>query len=329
MIIESQFKPAWWLKNRHVQTIWQKLDRFTTTCPVINERVELPDGDFIDLSWTDKPLENDTRPIVLVLHGLEGSINSTYAKGMMNAIQQKGWIGVLMHFRGCSHEINRNYRLYHSGETQDIAHISRILYERYPDQAISCVGFSLGANALIKFLGETPNNIFTANIAICPPLDLAASSQRIRQGFSWVYQKYLLDMLKETFSRKIMRSDVSHLVNLDRKSFESIKTLYEFDELITAPLHGFKGADDYYQKCSGKQFLRFIQKPTLIIHAKDDPFLSATCIPTAKELSHRITYELSDFGGHVGFVNGESPLKANYWLEERSLQFIGNHLIGV
>ncbi|AWB68428.1 hydrolase [Saccharobesus litoralis] len=329
MIIESQFKPVWWLRNRHVQTIWQKVDRYKLNCPVEEQRLELPDGDFIDLAWTSKPTEDDSRPIVMVLHGLEGSIDSTYAKGMMNAIRDKGWIGVLMHFRGCSKEINRNHRLYHSGETQDISFVSQWLMEQYPQQSLACIGFSLGANALVKFLGETPNNAFTASVAICPPLDLAASAKRIRQGFSWVYQKYLLDMMKATFSRKILRSDLSHLVQIEREQLDKIRTLEAFDDAVTAPLHGFKNAQDYYNKCSGKQFLRYIQRPTLILHAKDDPFLSATCIPSSKELSHRVTYELSEFGGHVGYVNGESPLKVEYWLEQRSLQYIANHLTGV
>ncbi|NTS75692.1 hydrolase [Catenovulum sp. SM1970] len=330
MIIESHFKPVWWLRNKHVQTVWQKIHRHKLDCPTIAERITLPDGDFLDLAWTEKPTDQDTRPIVFVLHGLEGSIDSTYAKGMMNAIRARGWIGVLMHFRGCSKEPNLHARAYHSGETEDVLFAATYVANQYPNQDIASVGFSLGGNALVKLLGEKPtDHPFKASVSICPPLDLEASSRRIQRGLSRVYQKYLLDMLHESIARKMMRIDLCNLLNLDRNKLKKIKSLWQFDELITAPLHGFDSAQDYYQKSSGKHFLRDIQTPTLVIHAKDDPFLSNRSIPKPSELSHRVTFEISEFGGHVGFVNTNQQQKIEYWLEHRSLQFIENHLKGL
>lgn len=330
MIVESQFKPAWWIKNKHVQTIFQKVHRHKLQCPTIAERIELEDNDFIDLAWTEQPTEQDTRPIVLVLHGLEGSINSTYARGIMNAIRNQGWIGVLMHFRGCSEEINRNQRLYHSGETTDINYISNLIKNRYPQQKLAAIGFSLGGNALVKYLGETgKNNPLSASVSICPPLDLAASCNRITQGFSKIYQKYLLDMMQETLARKMLRVDISDKVKLNRNDIKKMKTLWHFDDKVTGPLHGFKDANDYYAQSSGKRFLHYIEKPTLVIHAKDDPFLSNHLIPKHEELSNRVTFEVSQYGGHVGFVNVNKTLTVEYWLEQRALQFIDNHLKGV
>ncbi|KMT66463.1 hydrolase [Catenovulum maritimum] len=327
MIIESQFKPAWWLKNRHCQTIWQKIERRKLKCETIEQTIELDDGDFIQLNWTEKPNKDCNKPIVLVLHGLEGSINSTYAKGMMNAIKHKGWIGVLLHFRSCGGRPNRLMRAYHSGETTDLAFIANWLKKQYPETPLSCISFSLGANVLCKYLGESGELApFIASVGICPPLDLAASCVRIQKGFSKVYQKYLLDMMLDNITRKLQRVDLSHKINISPKALKSIKNLWQFDDLITAPLHDFHDASDYYQQSSGKQFLKNIQKPTLLLHALDDPFLSNKSVPKSSDLSHRVTYEMSKFGGHVGFISGKTPFKGEYWMETRSLSFIENHL---
>lgn len=327
MIIESQFKPAWWLNNKHLQTIWQKIERRNLLCPVITEQLELVDGDFLEINWTEKPASNSNKPIIVVLHGLEGSVNSTYSKGMMNAIRDNGWVGLLLHFRSCGGKANRLPRAYHSGETGDLAYICQWLEQSYPCAPLAAVGFSLGANVLCKYTGETGyDNPFIASVAICPPLDLAQSCQYIQTGSSQIYQKYLLDMLLDNVARKTQRINLHPYLKLTPEQFRSIKNLWQFDDLITAPLHGFKNAQDYYEQCSGKQFLKSVKKPLLIIHAQDDPFLSPKSIPSNDELAEAVTFELSKKGGHVGFISGSTLFKGHYWLEERSLNYLNQYL---
>ncbi|WP_016955648.1 hydrolase [Catenovulum agarivorans] len=326
MIIESHFKPAWWLTNRHMQTIWQKIERRKLPCPTTKERIELPDSDFLDLHWTQLPNKDDTRNIVLVLHGLEGSIKSTYARGMLNAIRAKGDIGVLLHFRSCGGIANRLARAYHSGETSDVAFVANWLQAQFPNCPLFAIGYSLGGNVLCKYAGEQlQNNPFKASVAICPPLNLSASCQYIMKGTSRIYQKYLLDMMMDNIARKMQRVDISKYLRIDAHSYRKIKTLWQFDDLITAPLHGFKNAEDYYQQSAGMQFLKQVERPLLVLQAKDDPFLSEKCIPTTNDLSHKVTVEVSRKGGHVGYVSGTKLFKGDYWMEKRALQFIHNH----
>lgn len=322
MIIESNFEPAWWLKNRHLQTGWQKIHRHRLKCVTEPQRLELADGDFVDIHWTQKPKRKDRTPLVIVLHGLEGSVKSTYARGMMNAIREAGWIGVLMHFRSCGGIANRLPRSYHSGDTEDLTYLIHYLKQHYPERPLYAVGFSLGANVLVKYNGEAAgNNPLAASVAICPPLDLAASCLHIQRGSARVYQKYLLDMMLDNLSRKMQSIDLSNYIRLDADEFATIKTIWQFDNAITAPLHGFKSAPDYYQKCSGMQFLSRVDKPLLVIHSADDPFLSPNSVPKAEQLSKSVTFELSQHGGHVGFISGSSPFKAHYWLESRTLGY--------
>ena len=323
MIIESQFKPAWWLTNKHFQTVWQKIERHNLKCPVQTQQLELDDGDFLEINWTEKPQAHTEKPIVIVLHGLEGSVNSTYSKGMMNAIRKLGWTGLLIHFRSCGGKANRLPRAYHSGETGDLDFVCNWVKQHYPQAPLAAVGFSLGANVLCKYTGETEGeNPFFASVAICPPLDLAASCKYIQTGSSKIYQKYLLDMLLDNLSRKLQRVNLNPYVNITPEQFHGINNLWQFDDLVTAPLHGFKNAKDYYEQSSGKQFLKQVKKPLLIIHAADDPFLSPKRIPTRAELSDSVIFELSQKGGHVGFVSGNIPFKGEYWLESRTIDFI-------
>ncbi len=327
MIIESQFKPAWWLRNKHLQTVWQKIERHHLACPVETEQIELDDGDFLELNWTKRPDSDTRQTIVVVLHGLEGSVNSTYSKGMMNAIRQQGWCGLLVHFRSCGGKANRLPRSYHSGETGDLDFVCQWLQHHFKQAPLAAIGFSLGANVLSKFAGEQHhNNPFKACVAICPPLDLAESCKYIQTGTSKIYQKYLLDMLLDNLSRKLQRINLNPYVKITPEAFKNIKNLWQFDELVTAPLHGFKSAQDYYNQSSGKQFLKSIAKPMLIIHAQDDPFLSPKSIPSNDELSDAVTFELSQKGGHVGFISGNRLFKGEYWLEKRALEFIAGNL---
>lgn len=323
MIVQSSFKPAWWMKNPHLQTILPRIYRKRSIIQTIDEQFELSDGDFVQLNWTEKPQANGTQPIVVVFHGLGGSIDSFYTIGMMKAIVASGWQGVLMHFRGCGEHTNRHAQAYHSGATADATEFLQWLKTTYPNRPIAAVGFSLGGNMLAKYLGEQGDNSpLDAAVVISAPLQLAPCAQRMSQSFSRIYQKYLLDKLKVAMIEKLSYLKGKFPISINAKQIKAIKTLREFDNKITGPLHGFSDADDYYARCSGLPFLRNISTNTLIIHAADDPFMTHQVHPQASDLSSSVRFELSSGGGHVGFLSGKNPLKPHFWLENRAPEFI-------
>ncbi|WP_068544314.1 hydrolase [Thalassotalea crassostreae] len=314
----SQFTPAWWLANRHLQTMAGKILRRKQQLPVIEEVLELPDGDFVELAWTEDPDKYPTKPIVFVLHGLEGSIDSHYAKGMMSSIKARGFVGMLMHFRGCGSKPNRQGPSYHSGDTFDVHYCVDWLSKRFAQRQMGILGFSLGGNVLAKYLAEDTSNPFKCAAVLCAPLHLASCAERINRGFSKVYQKYLVDMLKDSTSEKIKLGLVNHLT---LNELEGIKTLYDFDHKVTALINGFESANDYYEKASGIYVLNDIQTPTLVIHALDDPFLCHNYIDNLNLDNALVHFEVSKYGGHVGFIGGNNPLKPQYYLEQRVLDF--------
>ncbi|WP_371187095.1 hydrolase [Thalassotalea maritima] len=318
MTYPSNFQPAWWLKNRHLQTMAGKLFRKNLQLNIINETIELPDGDFVDLAWTEDANLNKDKPIVYVLHGLEGSIDSHYAKGMMHAIQQRGWIGLLMHFRGCSGKPNRYGPSYHSGDTFDIHYCVDFLKPRFANRPLGIMGFSLGGNVLANYLAEDEHHPFASAAIICAPLHLSSCSSRIGQGFSKVYQKYLVDMLKNSTQQKINLGLIKHI---DKNELAGIRKLADFDEKVTAPIHGFQNAEDYYQQVSGLYKLDKVTTPTLIIHALDDPFLCHEFVTQIPD-NPKLTVELSPYGGHVGFIAGKNPLKPEFYLDQRVLDYL-------
>jgi len=319
MIIRSTFKPAWWLRNRHAQTIWPSLFRIRPKTVLIRERLELPDGDFLDLDWT----ASNTGPLVLLLHGLEGNDKSHYAKSLLKHLSQHGMQAAIMYFRGCNGEINRLPRAYHSGETSDVSYVVSQLVARYPGRPIYAVGISLGGNVLLKWLGETGHdNPLTGAIAISVPFELANAADQLNRPGSRIYQRHLLDKLQNSLKQRL-----SHMsLPIDKDKALSCSTIRQYDELVTAPLHGFSGANDYYAKSSSRQYLSSIQIPTLILHARDDPFMTSEAIPRVDELSDKIILELADAGGHVGFISGYSPFKPHYWIEERVSLFISEQV---
>jgi predicted alpha/beta-fold hydrolase len=319
LITPYPFRPSWWCRNAHFQTLWPTLARRRPVVSLRRERLELPDGDFVDLDWTTG---NARGPIVILLHGLEGSSNSNYALGMLRAAEERGWRGTVMHFRNCSGEPNRLARSYHSGETGDIAFLIETLARREPKTPVAIVGYSLGGNVLLKWLGETGPTSIRVAVAVSVPFMLADCAARMERGFSRVYQWDLVRRLKHSIETKRRRMALPiHITDLS-----ALRTFREFDEHITAPLHGFAGADDYYARSSSRQYLRRIAVPTLIVHGRDDPFMSEAAIPTADELSPAITFELYRHGGHVGFVSGVWPWRACYWLEKRIPDFLQPHL---
>lgn len=323
MIINSTFKPSWWLKNRHAQTILPRIYPKPCDFKPRFQDFELADGDFVELTWTGDPKTvPDGQPIVLVLHGLEGSFDSFYAKRMMNAMYLNGWFSVLMHFRGCGQKPNRKVQSYHSGQTADVAEFVSHLAATYPSSPIYAIGFSLGGNVLGKYLGEHVDNPVSGGVIISAPLQLDECSKSINQGFSKVYQKYLIDKLVKSTHDKIDFLNGAEPVPVDKQRLDQLKTIFDFDDCITAPVNGFDDAMDYYLSSSSKQFLKHIKTPTLIIHAKDDPFMNEKVIPELEELSEQVQFELSEQGGHVGFLSGHNPFKPEFWTETRSVEFI-------
>ncbi len=319
MLVESQYIPAWWLPDAHSQTLWPYFMRPRREPHLQRERLELPDGDFVDLCWT----QNHDGPLVAVFHGLEGSIRSPYAARMMAALESRGWTGVFMHFRGCSGEPNRLDRSYHSGETGDIAFLLETLRKRRPKAPLFAIGYSLGGNALLKYLGERGNSSrLDAAAAVSVPFLLAEGAARLDLGFSRVYQRYLLRSLQH----KVMRKFTGRKPGFAREQVTRLSNFRRFDDHVTAPLHGFDGADDYYERCSSRGYLKDIHTPTLIIHSRDDPFMTPAAIPAENELSDNVRLELSDRGGHVGFVSGRVPGRPAYWLEKRIPAFLSEQL---
>lgn len=320
MITSSQFKPAWWLPGAHAQTLWPSLIRRPVKIELSTERLILPDDDFIDLAWTTGNYDK----IVIVLHGLEGSIDSSYAKGILAAIHNNGWHGVFMHLRGCSGEHNLKDYSYHSGETGDFRFLVETLRKRHPEATLSAIGYSLGGNALLKYLGEyKEDSQLKAATAVSVPYLLSNSAAKLEKGFSRIYQRHLVNRLINKVSNKFKDRQAPFNIT-DLKKWNTFRL---FDHHVTAPLHGFKGSADYYEKSSSRQFLKKITTPTLLIHSKDDPFMSMDAIPDKNDLSESVTLELSSHGGHVGFISGNTPWKARYWLEQRIPEFLGTYLV--
>lgn len=283
------------------------------------ERLELPDGDFIDLDWS----ENGSGPIVIVLHGLEGSSDSPYARGIMHAIEQRGWRGVVMHFRGCSGEPNRLARSYHSGDTGDLAYFINTLRQRGPRTPLAVVGFSLGGNVLLKWLGKAGGDApLRAAVAVSVPYVLRGAAERLNHGFSRLYQWQLLRSLRGNVVEK--RRHIK--LPLKIQDLSALRSFRDFDEYVTAPLHGFDSADHYYTVSSSRQYLKGITVPTLLLHSRDDPFMTEAAIPEQQELSESVALEVSARGGHVGFVAGAWPWQARYWLEERIPAYLDRYL---
>ena len=312
----SDFRPAWWLKSAHLQTIWPSLFRPRRPLKVTWERMELADGDFIDLAW-----RRNQGPLVLMIHGLEGSLESHYAFPMLEQLGEAGFSTVFMHLRGCGREPNRLARSYHSGASEDLAEVLSQLDAR-GERPQALMGISLGGNLLLKYLGESAQAALTrCAVAISVPFRLKSAATRLQQGLSRVYDNYLLNKLKRSYREKFAQRPCPLDVSLER-----IKSLYQFDQQVTAPLNGFDSADDYYRRCSCIGFLNEITTPTLILHARDDPLMHEDVVPRAEELGPGICLELSNHGGHVGFIQGSGSIRPDYWLEQRVCRFLSQQL---
>jgi uncharacterized protein len=317
-LIQSDFQPAWWLRSPHLQTIWPSLLRPGRALDVEWERMELDDGDFIDLAWRRRP-----GPLVLLIHGLEGSLESHYAAPMLQTLERHGFSAVFMHLRGCGREPNRLTRSYHSGATEDLAEVLEKLDAR-DERPDALIGISLGGNLLLKYLGETgPSAKTRCAIAISVPFRLEIAAQQMEKGLSRLYGRYLLHALIRSFRQKFHNRNSPLDFPIER-----IATIQEFDQRVTAPLNGFAGADDYYRRCSCFGFLQDIESATLILHALDDPLMRPEVIPGIEALGSGVTLELSQRGGHVGFLQGDIPGRPGYWLEQRVPAYLRQQLAG-
>jgi predicted alpha/beta-fold hydrolase len=307
--------PAW-LRGGHAQTIYPLLIKGAPPA-FRRERWDTPDGDFIDLDWVDGPPD---APLVVLFHGLEGGSASHYAGVLMRHVAARGWVGVVPHFRGCSGEPNRMPRAYHSGDYREIDWILRRLAAAHPQRRRFAAGVSLGGSALLNWLGRLSDEavgVIDAAASVCAPLDLHAAGSALSSGFNkLVYAQRFLLTLKPNALAKLRRHP--GLVLPER--IRAARTLREFDDAVTAPLHGFRGVDDYWTRASSKPWLKRIRLPTLIINARNDPFVPAHSLPAAARVSPQVTLEYPEHGGHVGFVSGSFPGHLD-WLPRRLLRF--------
>ncbi len=318
----DSFKAGFLLKNRHIQTLYATFFKKDINLDFEIERFNLDDGDFVECYWYNKPDTGEKKPIVILFHGLEGSYKSPYIQGVMKSLEAKGFSSVLMHFRGCGENENLLPRSYHSGETSDAKAWIEYLSKTYPNSHLFAVGYSLGGNMLLKLLGEyADNSPLKASVSVSAPLKLDISAKQINSGFSKIYQAHLMKNLRASLLQKYKKFPMQKYLAIDEKDVKKIKTILDFDSVYTAPIHGFLSAEDYYQRCSAKQFLKYIQTPTLIIHALDDPFMTPEILPKDDEISLHVRLKVSKHGGHVGFVAG-SIFKPKYWLEDTVADFL-------
>lgn len=324
------FSPAWWARNAHIQTLAGKYLRPEPRLPVERERWTTPDDDFLDLDF----MPDRGRPRVLVLHGLEGHSRRRYVLNTLVALRDAGLDGAALNFRHCSGEPNRRARSYHSGETGDLGFVLSRLRERDPGRPLGVLGFSLGGNVLLKYLGErgdgeapagAPGPLPDAAVAISVPYDLAAGADLLsRSLMGRLYTRYFLNSLLSKVREK-------EAMLADRVSLEDVyaaRTLRGFDDALTAPLNGFRDAQHYYEESSAARYLAGIRTPTLALHAVDDPFLPRRCIPReALENNPALHPVLPARGGHVGFLGGE-PGEGRFWAERVSARFLSRRLEG-
>lgn len=323
------FRPPAWARGPHAQTLMARVLRPACRTPFVRERLETPDGDFLDVDWGPEP-DGDDRgaPVVLILHGLEGSSERRYVRNLARELLARGLRPVAMNFRGCSGEPNRELRFYHSGETGDPSWLLGVIAERLPHRSVGAVGFSLGGNVLLKMLGERLDGgagLVDAAAAMSVPYDLAAGCALLEESLMGrLYSEYFLRSLR----RKVLLKAGSLGSRIDLDAAGRASTIREFDDLVTAPLNGFRDAAEYYAECSSRRFLERVEVPTLLLHARDDPFLPASAIPLAEaRRNDRVRLVVEPRGGHVGFLEG-SPRTPRFWGEESCASFLAATLEG-
>jgi len=314
--IVSTYQRPWWLPTGHLQSVWaQYLAR--AKIAYRRERLELPDGDFIDLDWADAA--SATGALLVFFHGLEGSSDSQYCRNTMAAANARGWTGVVGHFRGCSGEPNRLPRSYHSGDSEHCDIVLRELRERFPKHTIYAAGVSLGGNALSKWCGEQGDaaaSVISAAASVSNPLDLGISAEAILHSRNWIFNRYFMRAMGASYKTRMQQHP-----RLREKSFlTNPRNFPEFDEHYTAPAHGYSSAWDYYHRASSRGFIPKIRVPFLLLNAMNDPFVPSSLFPNEAEVPINVTLEQPTDGGHVGFVTGPFPGRLS-WLSERLCTF--------
>ena len=318
------FVPAWWIPGPHLQTIWRRLFPQRIAVGWRIDRREMPDGDFVDVVRVDPPPPNPDAPRFLMLHGLEGGMQSHYAHATLAELARRGWDARMLLFRSCGTELNRGPRFYHSGETGDVAAVVEALVAERPGVPIALAGYSLGGNVLCKYLGERgdalPREVI-GGVGVSVPFDLARGSRHIDQGFSRVYRRMFMKSLRAKALAKIAQ----HPGIADAGRVERARTLAEFDDAVTAPIHGFRDAADYYERSSAVRWLPGVRRPLLLLSAVDDPFLPADVLDTVRAVAREnpaLALEFTEKGGHVGFIGGRVPWRPDFYAERR----IGEYL---
>jgi predicted alpha/beta-fold hydrolase len=316
LIPHSSYKPPPLFTNGHIQSIYPVYFRKVKGVTYTRERFETPDNDFMDLDWSRIGRDR----LAILLHGLEGHSSRKYMKGMVKACNKNGFDAVAMNFRGCSGEPNRLLKSYHHGSSDDLHLVVEHIIAKNNYKKIVLIGFSLGANVLLKYLGEkifpVPPIIQKA-VAISAPCDLASCAWKLAKRSNAMYMKYFLNMLHTKIKAKMAFLPDK----IDDEEYKKIKTFKQFDDKYTAPIHGFNNAEDYWEKCSSKQFLPNILIPTLIIIAQNDPFLTEKCSPRKEAENNRnLFFENPNSGGHLGFITFSSTRE--YWHETRAVSFI-------
>jgi uncharacterized protein len=319
------YRPSWWYRGRHLQTLWGPLLRRGRSPALRRERVETPDGDFVDLDWLVG--RDRGAPLVVILHGLEGSFRSHYVSGLLRELAEVGWRGLVVNFRSCGGEVNRSRRMYHSGDTEDLEFIISRLTAREPNLRLGLVGVSLGGNVALKWLAErgegAPAQVAGA-VAISTPFNLAACAAALDRGLNRTL--YTVNFLS-TMKTKLDKKAKIYEGVLDLPAARKAKTFAEYDRLVTAPLGGFANERDYWARSSSGPLLTQIRRPTLMINALNDPFIPAVTLPRAAIAKSRwLEAAFVAEGGHAGFLEGASGKRS--WAEARAIAFLGRHLAG-
>ena len=316
LVARSTFRPLLGLGNAHLQTLLPAIARRLPPLPWSRERLELNDGDFLDLDW----LNPGQRRLLIVSHGLEGHSRRPYVAGLARAASRRGWSVLAWNFRGCSGALNRLPRFYHSGASEDLAAVVEHAVQTHRFKSIAVAGFSLGGNLTLKYLGEhlTSSAAIAAGVALSTPCDLAASSAAMEATHVRPYMaRFQRDILRKWAVKRTLFPGLIPEIDPRRQ-----RTFRQIDNTFTAPMHGFADAEEYWRRCSANAFLPFIQVPTLILNAADDPFLAPNCFPREfAAQSHRIHLEVPDHGGHVGFMDRWGS-EADLWSEVRTLDFL-------
>ncbi len=326
MADQTSFRPAWWLPGPHLPTVFGKLVR---QVPPAHERIErwpTPDGDEVSVALIAPPTRD--APLLTIFHGLEGTVRSTYAQGLLHQARARGWGAAMLIWRSCDGRVPRAPRMYHSGETADAEFFFGTLEQRFPASPLLAAGVSLGANVLLKWLGErgaAAPRALQAAAAVSTPFDLGAGARHLERGFSKVYVRHFVRGLKR---KALAAMDAHPTLPVERTRVAAARTFWEFDDAFTAPVHGFAGADDYYTRSSSLGFLGRIRRPALLFSAVDDPFLPATVLDEVQRVARensRLHPDFTPTGGHVGWVSG-SPLKPRYYMEAHVTSWLARHL---